>query len=36
MSKLVTTSVVVPAADLGKALKEHANTFSDAVAKILL
>lgn len=29
MSKLVTTSVVVPSADLDKALKEHANTFSD-------
>lgn len=29
MSKLVTTSVVVPSADLGKALKEHANTFFD-------
>ena len=29
MSKLVTTSVVVPSVDLGKALKEHVNTFSD-------
>ena len=29
MSKLVTTSVVVPSSELGKALKEHANTFSD-------
>lgn len=29
MSKLVTTSVVVPSAELGKALKEHANTFFD-------
>lgn len=29
MSKLVTTSVVVPSAELGKALKEHANTFLD-------
>lgn len=29
MSKLVTTSVVVPSAELGKALKKHANTFFD-------
>lgn len=29
MSKLVMTSVVVPSADLGKALKEHVNTSSD-------
>lgn len=29
MSKLVTTSVTVPSSELGKTLKEHADTFSD-------